>query len=160
MKSNTPDSPMFSLLNKVKAQFTHIGEVKSNLDGISKLLDKLTDLGDVVTEDDIVKTAGQIVGKGWMPADQMAGILADMPPNGGGTALAKWVLAHDIQIKQQLLQVTQLQEMAGHQMGVTAHQAVVEALTGREPPDVQGGGQAPGPQSSNPLTSMPTAGSA
>ncbi len=152
--SNEQNSPAFALLGKVKAQFNHIGEVKSNLSAISKLLDKLTNLGDVVTEDEIIKTAGTIVGKGWMPANQMAGLLADMPPNGGGAALAKWVLGHDIEIKQQLLQVEQLQESVGHQMGVSASHAIREALTGQEPPEAGPVGPP------NPLTAMPPQGNA
>src|SRR3954471_9310427 len=136
---------IFDIHDKVKAQFQHVGEVGKNLSGVSNILDGLVKLGDVVTEDDVVKAAGKIVGKGLLAANAMAGILAGMPENGGGEALAGWIAQHDQEIKQQQMQVEQLHEAVGHQLAVSAHHVIGEALGGPmvEAPDANALGAMP-----------------
>ena len=157
--SNKPSDPAMDLLDKVRAQYDHISEVSSNLSMIGGKLDKLVKLGDVVTEDEIIKTAGEIVGKGLMPADQMAGLLADMPQNGGGAALAKWVGVHAQEIAQQMEMVGKLKNDVQYQLGVNGSHVIKSAMG---MPDQAMADQAVTGQSptDNPLMNLPPAGSA
>ena len=153
--SNKPSDPAMDLLDKVRAQYDHISEVSSNLSMIGGKLEKLVKLGDVVTEDEIIKTAGEIVGKGLMPADQMAGLLADMPQNGGGAALAKWVGVHAQEIAQQMEMVGRLKSDVQYQLGVNGSHVIKSAMGMPDEPPTEG--QAP---AGNPLMNLPPAGSA
>src|SRR5271167_2300274 len=61
--------------------------------------DKLTQLGDTVSPDDVIQAASKMVASGGDPA-ALAGSLADMPAN-GGAALAAWVQQRDAMGRQQ-----------------------------------------------------------
>jgi hypothetical protein len=104
-----------------KAQYDKVADRFANLDAVRQQLQSLRDLGDFVEQDDVVRSASHLVGKGLTPAG-LAGLLAGMPKD--GQALAGWVeqmWKAMLQREQQLQPVLQKARFA---MGVTALQSL------------------------------------
>jgi len=117
-------------------------------------LDKLVKLGDVVTMDDIVEGAGQLVAAGLDPL-AMASLLADVPSTGGPQALAEWLMGQDSQVKQREQQLDVVTRTIRHQMGVSAMRVLMGhayAGAGAQPqmPAQQPNELAPGAEGASP----------
>src|ERR1700683_5167995 len=117
------------------AQYSKTGAAVKMLDSIRQELTKLTQLGDAVSPDDVIKGAGRSVAAGATP-QEMAGILSDMPEN--SQALAQWVQTHLESITQREAQVLPAHVQAQHQVGVTGlqammHQHVQQQIMGPSP---------------------------
>lgn len=120
-----PSSP--EALTKVLQQ--HYGEAKTRyqetgkslglLDHVRKSLERLADKGDMVTQEHVIDEAGKLVGHGVEPM-ALAGLLADMPQEGGGEALGGWVQGHAIAAAQGEQQLLVAHNVARHEMGVAA----------------------------------------
>src|SRR5215469_12402864 len=82
-----------------KAIYGKTVSARNMLDHIRTELDRLTNLADTVTPQDVIGAAGRLVGHG-IPAKEMATLLADMPTN-AGQGLAAWVQMHDQNARQQ-----------------------------------------------------------
>jgi hypothetical protein len=124
-------SPIEQLHSQIKARYQHIGKVETHLNSVSSELDKLTEMGDSITEADVINGAGKLVGSGNVSAQEMAGILADMPQQGGPMTLASWVSQHDAAVKKQQFQLSQVKDQARHALGVSAHRVIAAALGGQ-----------------------------
>jgi hypothetical protein len=110
---------MEALHDMTKAKYDKLAASKSMLEKVMKELMPLTKMGDTVSQDDVIKAAGKLVGHG-LGASAVAGILADMPPD--GQALAAWVAQHVIGIQQREQQLKPLLTAASHELGVHALQ--------------------------------------
>lgn len=140
-------SPMMGhfgdLQDQAALRFQRMQEATSKLAVVRKELDGLTALGDMVTQDDVVKAASGLVAAG-LGSVQVAGLLADMPDS--GPALQAWVAQHDKQTQVREAQAQQALAVTRHQMGLTALRHLMGASAE--------GGPSPQPPSapSNPLT--------
>jgi hypothetical protein len=79
------------------------------LDHLRAQLDRLMEMGDMVRPEDVIESAGKLVGHG-IGAENLARIMSDMPAQ-GGEGLAGWVRMHDVTVtgaEQQLVQERQL----------------------------------------------------
>jgi len=101
-----------------KAIYQKTVHARSMLDHIRTELDKLTNMADSVSPEDVIGAAGRLVGHG-IPAKEMATLLADMPTN-AGQGLAAWVGMHDQNARQQEAEVDRITHMARYQMGLAA----------------------------------------
>lgn len=109
-----------------KAQYQQLQGVMQKSDAVRRELATLSQLGDQVTTEDVIKGAGKLVGAGLDP-HALAGLLADMPTN-GGPALAQWVQMHEqgaaegeAQMAPQLAQARHAQGLAGLRLMAAAH---------------------------------------
>lgn len=105
--------------DSARAMFDKTGELVARADRARRGLETLTKLSDMITPDDVVREAGKLVAAGEEPL-ALAGLLADMPQNGGGQALAGWVQAHAVQAAQTEQRIAQAHAAAKHQLGVAA----------------------------------------
>lgn len=142
--------------DNARAAFEKTAELVRRADQVRKGLAKLTKMGDQVTHEDVVGEAGKLVAKGEDPL-VLAGLLADMPADGGGEALAGWVAAHAQQAGQTEQQILQAHEAAKHQMGVAAIHVLQAASGPGEKAQASSGLQSQAPM--NPATALtPTQG--
>jgi hypothetical protein len=111
-----------------KAQFDKTSDLVARADRVRSGLQSLTALGDMITPEDVIKEAGKLVAGGADPL-VLAGVLADMPQNGGGEALQGWVGMHVQQAAAAEQQVMQVHALAQHHLGTTALHAL-QAHTG------------------------------
>lgn len=130
-----------------KAKFNKLADAKKMLDKVRVELTGLARLGDVVTQDDVIKSAAKLVTGGLAPA-AVAGLLADMPEN--SQALQGWVQGHVQEVSQREAQLAPVLASARHQMGVSA----LRVLAGHHLIPQQGQPAQAAPQpAANPLTS-------
>ena len=136
---------------KIKEGLGHLENLRSGLDGLMKL-------GDLVTQDDVVKAGAALVGKGF-GSHEIAALLADMPQ--GGEALQQWIAMHDFQLRQMEMQAKAVMQQASHQMGVDAlHVLMQDHMMGPQPqtgPQSQGMMQQQAGPSGNGLGAGPPA---
>lgn len=136
---------------RAHAVFGKLAEARSTLDKAREGLTSLRKLGDLVTQDDVIKEAGKLVAHGLSPM-AMAKMLSDMPEK--GEELQAWLVQHAAGLAQREAQLEPVLAGARHEMGVTALRALFghEAASSMQPTGSQV--PVPGP---NPLT--PTAAS-
>jgi hypothetical protein len=129
--------------NAAKVRLAKTTQATQMLGSIRSELEHLAGMEDMVTQDDVVKSAGKLVGAGATP-NELASLLADMPPDGQG--LANWVQDHLASVDAREAQVGPAHEMAKHSVAATG----IQMLTGQH---VMGAQQTPGPaaSTSNPL---------
>lgn len=104
----------------MQAHYDKLMKAKETLDKVREQMDGLAALGDTVQHEDVVKSAGELVGSG-LSAAAVASILADMPAL-PGEALSMWVAEQDAQVRQREVQLMQVTDQVRHQMGVAAVQ--------------------------------------
>lgn len=92
------------------------------IDHLRVEMDKLSDMGDTVTPEDVVAGAGRLVGHG-VPARELASILAEMPTQ-AGQGLAAWVARNDTLLTQQEALIARQTDMAAHRMAQSALQVI------------------------------------
>lgn len=141
-----PDSasPLDLAHGQARGQFDALAKAKGTLDKIRAELTQLASLGDSVTEEDVIKSAGKLVAHGIAPV-AMAGVLSGMPPS-GGQALAGWVQQQAQAMEAKEAQLVPMLETARHGLGVMAmHSLVAHAAEAR---------QAPGPLPSGPTNPL------
>jgi hypothetical protein len=124
--SGDEDSAFLSALGDAhgqsRARFNKLTEADARLGAVRSALDSLVKLGDTVSQEDVVKAAGGLVGAG-LSAPAIASMLADMPPD--GEALQGWIAQQDQGVKQREAQLKAVTGMAQHQMGVEALRALI-----------------------------------
>ena len=108
-----------------KARYAKTAAADSILTSIRTELDQLTKLGDTVTSEDVIQSAGRLVASGATPME-MASLLADMPE--GGQALANWIAQQDQAVTQREAQVAPLHALARHQVGVTGLHSLMQQM--------------------------------
>lgn len=131
-----------------KAMFDNTSRALAHIQMMSQELTSLSKLGDTVTPDDVIETAGNIVGKGSFSPMEAATVLSDMPD--GGQALAGWVSQHLAQNQATMAQVQQAHAMARHEMGASGLRLLAAHSAAGPLPELAGG-TAPG----NPLMGGP-----
>lgn len=111
--------PIASWHSSAKAQFDKVQEAHQHVLALRSELDRLSDLGDFIQPDDVVKSAAALVGKGFHPKE-LAALLAEMPMH-GGEMLQQWILTHE-----QMLQ--QVEAAAGPILAATRHNLATASL--------------------------------
>lgn len=114
--SSDPVAAMTKAHDMAAAIFKKTGEGIKHLQTMNGALAKLAAMGDTITEEDVVKAASDLVSKGTHSANEMASILADMPP---GKGIAAWIAGHlqaNIVTTQKL---AQMHTLARHEMGAS-----------------------------------------
>lgn len=104
--------------SQAASQLGKLQEGKAMLGHLRTEFDSLMAMGDNVTPEDVIKAAGNLVGKGGDPM-QLANKLADMPQ--GGQAIEAW-------IQQQATQLGQSEKMLDQQLALARHSAGNAAL--------------------------------
>jgi hypothetical protein len=151
------------------AHFSSLGKALKEINNIREGLTRLSKLADTVTQEDVMEEAGKLVARGSEPM-RLAGFLADMPAEGGGSALAGWIAEHAQTAAQTEQKVLQMYEQARYELGVTASHALRAASTMPGPapspmanPKLAAAlgfahpeGSVPGPGASNPLIGAPS----
>ena len=139
---------------QAKAAYEETSKALVKVDYVRQALDRLADKGDMVTPEGVIAEASKLVAHGLDPA-MLAGILADMPQEGGGEALGAWVTGHAVTMAQMEQQLSQARAVAQHNLGVaavhvlTAHD-VGRAVAGPEPEAPATGGNSLGGQGAPP----------
>lgn len=139
-------------------QWDKMKEGQAALKNTREQLDKLVALGDMVTGDDVLDAATELVASG-QSAATLAGLLADMPQD--GPSLQQWILSQDQRVEQQEQAVEQGAKLAQHQVAVTAAQLLHGYGTLGEPPAESGPRPATSVAASppsNPLSAAPPQG--
>lgn len=156
MTQGNPLSPMASpmaqdptqMLTKahdtVKGLFQKTGQAMAHLETMQEALGQLAKLGDMVTPEDVIKTAGDLVGAGTHSAQEMAVALSSMPPS-GGQAIAAWVNEHIQRNAQQGKQLAQMHALARHETAVSGMRLLKHlGDSGRPEPTAAGSPAVPG----------------
>lgn len=115
----------------LRAQFAKSIELLGRADRARKGLEALTGLGDMIGPEDVVREAGKLVAGGEDPL-VMAGLLADMPQDGGPQAIQGWVAQHAMQAAQTEAMIQHTHALLGHELGVSALH-VLQAHGGGQP---------------------------
>jgi hypothetical protein len=119
-----------TLASQSSAHYSALAKADKMASVARKQLDKLSGMGDSVSPEDVIDSAGKMVASGIDPM-QMAGVLADMP-EGSGEALAGWVAQHAKAAEVKYAQLQQALAASRHAMGVAAlHDLVGHQLPGR-----------------------------
>ncbi len=124
-------------LSKLQAAKTLVSHIRSGLENLTKL-------GDMVGAEDVIKAAGDIVGKGGDPI-ALAGMLANMPE--GGQAIQSWVTEQAAKLAQNEAQLTQQLNLAKHQTASAALHVMAMDHIGQkfQPPQGEASPEAAGP---------------
>lgn len=142
---------------QTSAQYQKLKKSDSTLKQVRDQLEKLTLMGDAVTQDDVVDAAGHLVGHG-LGAMPMAELLASMPPD--GQALQSWVAQHMQGLVGREQQLNQAKTAMQHKLGtsalhlLTAHHVGLGQANGPQPQPQPGQASpqpAAGPMTSNAL---------
>lgn len=126
-----------------QAQFDKLRKAEQTMGQAKAVLGKLTALGDAVTEEDVIKSMGQLVEIGLSPAQLAAG-MADMPQ--GGVALQGWLSEQEQRLGQaEQAMGMQLAKARGSLMATSLHllahhaQAIPGPANGPTGPELLGG---------------------
>lgn len=103
--------------DSAQALFNQTSVASQRIGTIQGQLAKLAKLGDTVTPENVIESAGEIVAGGVDPME-MANTLADMPQ--GGVALSAWVQQHLAQQNALAQQLAQHHALARHELGASA----------------------------------------
>ena len=129
------------------AQHSKLLESAKRLDVMRAELDSLMKLGDSVEVEEVIEGAGKLVGAG-MGADEVAGLLAQMPTQ-GGEALAGWIKQQDQAVRMGEQQMKQQLKTSAIHRGLTAfaHLHMQHQMEGLKAAQVKPGGPSvPAPQ--------------
>ena len=113
-----PSAQSAQMLAAAKAQFQKASESMSRLEAVRKAMDKLADLGDSVSPEDVIKEAGTLVGSGFSP-QALAQLLSQMPTD-AGQGLQAWVGQQEQRVQQQEQAMAPQMEQSSHLLGVAA----------------------------------------
>lgn len=97
--------------------YDRLREARGRMDTIQNVLGGLVKMGDMVTQEDVIKAASKIVASG-VDAKGMAAMLADMPEK--GELIAPWLAQHAQQINAKEQQLNEVLGSVQHHMGVQA----------------------------------------
>ena len=110
---------MSALHDMTRARYDKLATAKSLLAKVRAELTPLAKMGDTVVQEDVINAAGKLVSHG-LGAATVAGLLADMPPD--GQALAAWVAQHMVGLQQREAQLAPVLTQTQHSLGVHAMQ--------------------------------------
>lgn len=101
--------------DKLKSGQAMLGKVRNGLDGLMKL-------GDTVSTEDVVKTAGNLVAAGLTP-EGMATLLSEMPEK--SEQLQEWIAQHDQDVNKRMADIDKMTDQYRHQLGVEGMQRLL-----------------------------------
>lgn len=116
--SGGPQAILDSVHDQAKAHFDAASQAIGRMDRVRAELGELARKGTAITPEDVIHGAGKLVAGGEDPM-QLAGLMADMPVN-GGDALAAWIAEHYQATAQKEAQLRQGYEASRHSAGVAA----------------------------------------
>lgn len=125
-----PQGPPPSLdqqLDELGAKYQKLTSAGAMLSRVRMTLDSLAKMADMVSTEDVIKGAGQLVASGLDPLS-VAGLLADMPQ--AGEQLASWVKGHDADVRKREAQLATVTSGIRHQMGVVGLRSLMEKSKG------------------------------
>ena len=105
----------------LRSRYEKLREAESRISVARVVMDELAAMQDTVTQDDVVKGAGRLVAAGGGAAE-VAGMLAEMPPD--GEALQGWVAQKDAGLQRIEALLEEQMSAARYQMGVGALQHI------------------------------------
>lgn len=108
---------MKAQMDQTAASVKKLQEAKGRATLVRRALDQLAALGDTVTQEDVTKESSKLVGGG-MGAEEVAGLLADMPD--GSQALQGWIGQHDVALRANEAKLDQMLATQRHTLGVQA----------------------------------------
>jgi len=115
-QQGAPQAP--DTLAHVEASYNKLREAQGLLSKVKNGLDHLVTLGDTVTTDDIIQTAGKLIGGGITP-EGMASLLAEMPDS-NPEQLMMWIAQRDQDVTQRIKQTDAMAQAFRHEMGTLA----------------------------------------
>lgn len=101
-----------------RAKLDKVEEIATRQRAVREQLEHLTTLGDLVNEEDVVKSASKIVATG-VPPMAVATLLSDMPTT-GGEALASWISGQEEQFAMKEQQLNQVLTTMRYETGLAA----------------------------------------
>jgi len=117
-----------SVRQQAQAHFDAVEKAVGRMDRVREQLSLLGEKGDVVTPEDVVESAGKLVGAGEDPL-AIAGLLADMP-EAPGEQLAAWVGQHAATTAVKEAQLEAVATQARHALAVASlHNIMAHSLT-------------------------------
>lgn len=117
---------------QTRAQLDKLEEQASRQRVVREQLNHLKTLGDLIDEEDVVKSASKIVAAG-APPMMIASLLADMPS--GAEALREWIVGQEKNFAQKEAQMNQVLGGLRHQTGLAALRLLAaESFGGMAPP--------------------------
>lgn len=125
-----PMTDMHDQLEMMQAQYSQLMSIRGLLDKIRVELTSLQKLGDLVTSEDVVRGAGNLVAAGANPAD-MAALLSSMPE--GGQALQQWISGNAEMVGQKEGELDGPLQMMRHELGVAALRTLAADHLGNPP---------------------------
>lgn len=139
-----PSDPTVGLMDHMSAvhnrsvnMYQKLKEAQGKAASIRQELDQLVKKGDLVTQEDVTKGATKLVAAG-MSAGELAGLLADMPPD--GEALQGWLVQHDLALRANEAKLNQQAGITRHDLGVGALRLVAaHSMMNPLPPGGPGG---------------------
>jgi predicted component of type VI protein secretion system len=134
--------------DEAQAKWAKVTESETRLAAVRGVMDQLTQMGDMVTPEDVVKGAGRIVAAG-MSASAVAGLLADMPEQ--PQALQAWVAQQDQGVRQREAQLQQVKASVGHELGVKSLKLLMGLGAEQKMQQSEASGNTAGPMNSNML---------
>lgn len=126
--------------DQAAARYSKMKAAVATLSSVRKEMDGLVALHDTVSQEDVVKAAGRLVASG-LGAVPVAGLLADMPPD--GEALQRWVQQQDQGVTVREQQAERALALTRHELGLVAlrniigHSAESAQLSGQPQPQPQ-----------------------
>lgn len=120
--ASIPPDPLQVELDQHEAQYGLLQEGEASVSRVQDALNELTKLGDMVSQEDVVRAAGELVASG-LDTKAMAAMLAEMPPD--GEALQAWLLAKDAQLKAISQQLNAALEAKRFDLGAAAMKQLV-----------------------------------
>lgn len=148
----SPLDPLAQAHSAAKAQHDKISSAATMLGKVRTELDTLVNMGTAVSDEDVLQGMSKLVSAGADPKvliALMSGDPSSSPPKPpmpeSGEALASWLQQQDQVLKQQESQIAPAQQVASHQLGVTA----LQYLAGHH---MVNGPKAPVPNTPGPTT--------
>lgn len=140
--TNSLTSALAQAHQSASAMFDQTAQATSNIATVNSALERLSKLGDLVKDEDVVEEAGKLVATGTHSPVEMATLLSEMPQ--GSPAIANWIQQLYQQSTANMEKVAQLHNIARHEMGSSGLRLLAN-VSGESPSP-----PTPGPGSSAP----------
>jgi len=138
-KAGQPFADVHQNLKYAQNRFDTNMKAQRVLDHLRVELDQLMEMGDMVRPENVIESAGRLVGHG-IGATQLAQIMSDMPAQ-GGEGLASWIRMHDVTITNAERQLAQQTSVIQHQLGVAGIRSIAATHMQQEAMGPQMAGQ-------------------
>ncbi len=107
---------------QVKSQFEKLSQEHTQLQHVRVELDSLSKLGDMVSPEDVIKGAGNLVARGASPLE-MAKLLSDLPE--AGPQIQSWLQTHEQVLAQHEAALAPILAAGRHELATSAMRVLV-----------------------------------